>query len=87
MWAALLLPLVGAVLVYRSRDRVLDAWAAWWPLFERLLSLDGLYRGAGRLLQAMDNVLWGGMLLLEGAGYVAWVVLISLVVLLFVIAR
>jgi hypothetical protein len=86
-WAALLLPVVGAVFVYRSRGRVLSVWSAWWPLFERVLSLDGVYRSVARALQVVGSALWGGMLLVEGAGYVASVVLVCLVVLLFVIAR
>ncbi|MBN1639785.1 MAG: hypothetical protein JXA09_01025 [Anaerolineae bacterium] len=87
MWAALLLPVAGAFFLYRSRDRLLDVWSAWWPLFERLLSLDAVYRGIGRALKFVGSVLWGGMLLVEGAGYMAWVMLVCLVILLFVIAR
>jgi formate hydrogenlyase subunit 3/multisubunit Na+/H+ antiporter MnhD subunit len=87
MWAALLLPVIGAVVLYRAQDQILRAVGAWWPWVERHLSLDAFYRGAGRLLQSLGTLVWNGTLLIEGAGYMAWVVLVCLLILLFVISR
>jgi formate hydrogenlyase subunit 3/multisubunit Na+/H+ antiporter MnhD subunit len=87
MWAALLLPVVGAVVLYRARGPLLDVAEDWWPLIHRLLSLDWLYRGAETLLYYVGSLIWGGTLVIEGAGYMAWVVLVCLIILMFVIAR
>jgi formate hydrogenlyase subunit 3/multisubunit Na+/H+ antiporter MnhD subunit len=87
MWAALLLPAIGAGLVYRARDRILDVMETWWPLAQRVLSLDWLYKGIETVLSHLGAVVWGGALVVEGAGYMAWVVLACLLIVLFVIAR
>jgi len=87
MWAALLLPVIGSIVLYRSRDQILRVTGTWWPWVERHLSLDALYRGAGRLTQSLGTLVWGGTLLVEGAGYMAWVVLVCLLVILFIISR
>ena len=87
MWAALLLPAIGAGLICRARERILDAMEAWWPLAQRVLSLDWLYQGIETVLSHLAAVIWGGALVIEGAGYMAWVVLACLVIILFVIAR
>lgn len=87
IWAALLLPVVGAVVLYRSRDRVLDRIESWWPLIRRLLSLHGLYQGIESVLRHVGTLIWGTTLVVEGEGYMAWVVLACLIVLLFIISR
>ena len=87
LWAALLLPTIGAGLVYRARDRILDVMESWWPLAQRVLSLDWLYKGLETVLRHLGAVIWGGALVVEGAGYMAWVVLACLLIVLFVIAR
>jgi formate hydrogenlyase subunit 3/multisubunit Na+/H+ antiporter MnhD subunit len=87
IWAALLLPIVGGVVLYRARDRVSGGIGAWWPLIRRLLSLQGLYQGIDSVLHYVGTLIWGTTLVVEGEGYMAWVVLVCLVVLLFVISR
>lgn len=87
IWAALLLPVVGAIVLYRSQDQILRVTGTWWPWIERHLSPDALYRGVGRLAQSMGTLTWGATMLLEGAGYMAWIVLVFLLVLLFIISR
>ena len=87
IWAALLLPIVAAFVLYRSQDRILNLVSTWWPWIERHLSLDILYRGVGRLAQSLGTLTWGATMLVEGAGYTAWIVLACLLILLFIISR
>lgn len=87
IWSALLLPVVAAIVLYRSEDRILHVTSTWWPWIEQHLSLDALYRGAGRLAQSVGTLTWGATMLVEGAGYMAWIVLVCLLVLLFIISR
>ena len=87
VWAGLLLPVVGALAAYRSRDRLLDLATDWWPLFERLRPGKGVAEGIERLLHYVGTFIWGGTLVVEGAGYMAWVLLVCLVIVLFAISR
>jgi formate hydrogenlyase subunit 3/multisubunit Na+/H+ antiporter MnhD subunit len=87
MWAALLLPAVGAVVLYRARGPLLDLAEDWWPLVQRVISLDWVYRGTETILRHVGSLIWGGTLVVEGAGYMAWVVLVCLMILMFVISR
>ena len=87
VWAALLLPVVGALAAYRSRDRLLDLAADWWPFLDRLWPGDGIARGIESLLHYVSTFIWGGTLVIEGAGYMAWVLLVCLVIILFAISR
>jgi len=87
MWAALLLPVIGSIVLHRSQDQILRVTGTWWPWVERHLSLDALYRGVGRLAQSLGTLVWGATLLVEGAGYMAWVALVCLLVILFIISR
>lgn len=87
VWAALLLAAVGAVMLYRSRDRVLRIVGTWWPVAERLFPLEGVYRLIEDALRYVGALVSGGSLVVEGAGYMAWVVLVCLVILLFVVTR
>ena len=84
---ALLLPLASAVLLYRSRDQILDRVGAWWPLLERLWPLNGLYRALDGLSALIGSLIWGGTQVIEGAGYMAWVVLACLVIFLLVLRQ
>lgn len=87
IWAAILLPVVGAIVLYRSQDQILRLTSTWWPWIEQHLSLDALYRGAGRLARSLGTLTWGATMLIEGAGYMAWIVLVCLIILLFVVSR
>jgi hypothetical protein len=87
IWAALLLPVAGAIVLYRAQDQVLRLTHTWWPWIEQHLSLDGLYRGVSRMAQSLGTLTWGATILVDGAGYMAWIVLVCLVVLLFIISR
>jgi hypothetical protein len=87
VWAAWLLPVIGAVVLYRSRDRLLDVAVDWWPLVQRVTTLDWLYQGVERVLYHLSTLIWGGTQVVEGAGHIAWVVLACLVILLFIISR
>jgi hypothetical protein len=87
VWAAMLLPVVGALAAYRSRDRLLDLAADWWPFFDRLRPGEGIARGIENVLHYVSTFIWGGTLVVEGAGYMAWVLLVCLVIVLFAISR
>jgi hypothetical protein len=87
IWAALLLPVVGAIVLYRSQDPILNVTSTWWPWIEQHLSIEALYRGAGRLVHSLGTLTWGATMLVEGAGYMSWIVLVCLLLLLFVLSR
>jgi formate hydrogenlyase subunit 3/multisubunit Na+/H+ antiporter MnhD subunit len=83
IWAALLLPPVGAIALYRSRG-ALTAWLdEWWPLIQRLSDLRWAVRAVERGAHLAGMVVWGGSRVVEGAGYMAWVLLCCLIVFLF----
>lgn len=87
VWAALLLPIVGGIVVYRQQTAILRLFRDWWPLAERLFRLDWLYRALQKISSQLRGLIWGTTLVVEGAGYMAWVVLACLVILIFVISR
>jgi hypothetical protein len=87
VWAALLLAVVGAYVVYRSRDTFLNLTQGWGSLIERLFGFRWLYRAIETVSQHVGALIWGSAQVVEGAGYMAWVALVCLVILLFVIAR
>jgi hypothetical protein len=83
VWAALLLPAVGAIALYRSEEH-LTAWLdEWWPLLRRLLNLRWIWRGLEQVARALATVVWTASYVVEGAGYTAWVLLFCLIALLF----
>lgn len=85
IWAAWLLPLVGAAALYRSQDAILPALEAWWPVIRRVFRLDWLYKAAQTVLGYTGVIFWGGTQVIEGAGYMAWALLVCLVILLFIL--
>ena len=85
-WAALLLPLVGAVLLYRDQERIAAWMETWASVVERLLDLRWLFQGFEQVARTLGAIVWNGSLVVEGAGYMAWVTLVGLVVLLLVLA-
>jgi len=87
VWAAIMLPAVGAVALYRSRYAVLDTTRAWHSLVRRLLRIEWPYRVGSRLLGQAGLLIWGATQVIQGAGHMAWVVLACLVLLLFILAR
>jgi hypothetical protein len=87
MWAALLLPVVGAIVLYRAQDSVLDVIGAWWPVAESVLSAEPLYRAVEGTFAYIGAAIWGSSQVVEGAGYMAWVALACLVIYLFIISR
>ncbi len=87
IWAALLLPVVGAFALHHSQEAI-SAWAGeWWPLIGRVLDLEWAYRAVEGIMHLVGSVIWGGSRVVEGAGYMAWVALFCLVALLLVLAR
>jgi hypothetical protein len=81
-WAAMLLPAVGAVALYRSQD-TLTAWLEeWWPLVRPVLDAQWVFRTAERIARVVGAVMWSAGRVIEGAGYMAWVLLFCLVALL-----
>ncbi len=86
-WAALLLPLVGGIVAYRHQMTLIELVQGWWPLLDHLFDLDWLYRAVQKVLSLLRGLLWSATLVVEGAGYMAWVVLVCLVILIFVISR
>jgi formate hydrogenlyase subunit 3/multisubunit Na+/H+ antiporter MnhD subunit len=87
VWAAWLLSVVGAIVLYRHQDVVLALAEEWWPLVRHAFHFDWIYRAIGNGLHQVRALIWGASRVVEGAGYMAWVVLVCLVVLLFVVAR
>jgi formate hydrogenlyase subunit 3/multisubunit Na+/H+ antiporter MnhD subunit len=87
VWAAWLLSVVGAIVLYRHQDVVLALAEEWWPLVRHAFHFDWVYRAIGNGLHQVRALIWGASRVVEGAGYMAWVVLVCLVVLLFVVAR
>lgn len=85
-WAALLLPVAGGVFLYRKQERITAWMEEWAPVAERLLDARGLYRAVGWVVRGLGDVVWNASLVIEGAGYMAWVTLFGLVVLLLVLA-
>jgi hypothetical protein len=85
-WVALLLPLVGAVLLYRDQERITAWMEDWAPIVERLLDVRWVYRGIEQVVRTLRSIVWNGSLVVEGAGYMAWVTLVGLVLLLLVLA-
>jgi hypothetical protein len=85
IWAAWLLPLVGAAALYRSQDAILPVLEAWWPVIRRIFRLDRLYKAVQTALGYVGVMFWGGTQVVEGAGYMAWALLVCLVILLFIL--
>jgi hypothetical protein len=87
VWAALFLAPVGAIALYRSQLKF-SAWVEEWrPLVERVLDWSWAYQAAEAVAHQVRSVIWTGSQVVEGAGYMAWVTLFCLVVLLLVLAR
>jgi hypothetical protein len=87
VWAALLLSVVAALTLYRSRDAILSPMEVWWPLIQRALRLDWAYTLIENLVQSIGELIWHITQVVQGAGYMSWVVLVFLIMVLFVIAR
>jgi hypothetical protein len=83
VWAALLLPAIGAIVLYRSQDNLLAWMDEWWPLIQRSLGLQWLFRAVERAASLIRSIVWSASRLIEGAGYMAWVLLFCLILLLF----
>ena len=86
-WAALLLPAVGAIVLYRSQETLVAWMEEWWPLVRPALDLRWLFRTAERAARLVGTVIWGASRVVEGAGYMAWVLLSCLIALLFLATR
>jgi hypothetical protein len=87
VWAALLLPVVGGVVLYRQQDVTLVLVQDWGRLLGRLTAVDWVYRAAENGLSRVRALIWGATQVIEGAGYMAWVLVVCLVLLLLVISR
>ena len=87
IWAALLLPIVGGIVLYRQQDVTLSLVQDWWPLIDRLLGVDWVFRAVEKGLGQVRALIWGATQVVEGAGYMAWVLVVCLVLLLLVISR
>jgi hypothetical protein len=85
-WAALLLPVAGAIVAYRSQEQVAGWIEDWRPLLERALDTRWAYAALERALHHLRSFLWSASRVVHGAGYMGWVVLFGLVVLLIVLA-
>ncbi len=79
VWAALALPLAGAVAIYRS------PWMA--RVRSPHLRVEAIYQAIEAPLSRLRSLIWGATLVVEGQGYIAWVVLVCLVVLIFVLSH
>lgn len=87
VWAALLLPIVGGMVLYRQQDITLNLVQDWWPLLQRLSIADWIYRIVEQGLGWVRALIWGTTQVIEGAGYMAWVLVVCLVLLLLVISH
>ncbi len=87
VWAALLLPAVGSLVVYRRQASILRLFQDWWPLVEQIFGLEWLYRAIYKVLGQLRGLISSTTLVIEGAGYMAWVVLVCLIILIFVVSR
>jgi NADH:ubiquinone oxidoreductase subunit 5 (subunit L)/multisubunit Na+/H+ antiporter MnhA subunit len=87
VWAALLLPVVGGVVLYRRQDVTLILVQDWWPLLDRLIVVDWVCRAAEKSLSRVRALIWGATQVVDGAGYMAWVLVVCLVLLLLVLSR
>jgi hypothetical protein len=87
VWAALLLPAIGAIALYRSHEGLVLWLDEWWPVIRRLFDLRWATRALEQGARWLGTIIWGGSQVVEGAGYMAWVVLFCLVVFLFVRSR
>ena len=65
----------------------LNLTQGWGGLIERLFGFRWLYRAIETFSHHVGALIWGSAQVVEGAGYMAWVALVCLVILLFVIAR
>jgi hypothetical protein len=72
--------------LYRDQERITAWMEDWAPIVERVLDLRWFYRGIERAASLLGAVIWNGTLVIEGAGYMAWVTLIGLVLWLLVLA-
>ena len=87
VWAALLLPSVGAIALYRSQE-TLTTWVdEWWPLIQRVFDARWVTRSVERGAHLVGTVMWGASQVVEGTGYMAWVLLFCLVALVSLWAR
>jgi hypothetical protein len=87
VWAALLLPAVGAIALYRSQETLTLWMDEWWPLIRRVFDMRWATRLLERSAHLVGMVVWGGSQVVGGAGYMAWVLLFCLVALVFLRAR
>ena len=87
VWAALLLPAIGAIALYRAQEPLTEWVDEWWPLIRRLLDVRWIFGGIERIARLVGAAVWTGTRVIEGAGYTAWVLLFCLVALLFLRTR
>jgi hypothetical protein len=85
-WAALLLPVIAAVLLYRVQERITSWMEDWTPMIEQALDMRWAYKGTERIVHVLGSLVWNGSAVIEGAGYMAWVTLVGLVLVLLVVA-
>lgn len=86
-WAALLLPAVGAIVLYRSQETLVAWMEEWWPLVRPALDVRWVFRTAEHAARLVGAVVWSASRVIEGAGYMAWVLLSCLIALLFLGTR
>jgi hypothetical protein len=87
VWAALLLPSAGAIALYRSQETVTTWMDEWWPLVQRVLDVRWIALVVERGARLVGTVMWGASQVIEGTGYMAWVLLFCLVALISLQAR
>jgi formate hydrogenlyase subunit 3/multisubunit Na+/H+ antiporter MnhD subunit len=86
-WMALFLPLLGSYLLQRYRQRIFDPLEAFWPWLSKALRLEWLYGLLGQIADGAAGALWIVGRVSEGRGYLGWVVVVGLLVLLFLWGR
>ena len=82
--AAITLPLVGGVALHRYRDEVWDQVAGYWDVAAAVLRLEWLARAVSTPWSAGRELLRAAGEIGVGQGYLGWVALVGLLVLLFV---
>ena len=85
--SALALPLVGGIALYRYRAEVWNQVASYWNITATVLRLEWLARAVSTPWSAGRELMHAAGEIGAGQGYLGWVTLIGLLVLLFVLTR
>lgn len=78
VWVTLALPLLAGIGLVWLRPRALDILGDWPGRINRLVRLDWLFSFAWWAANRASEVWWNGLRVVEGAGYMGWLIVILL---------